>query len=58
MMVLLVEEQTVLLTVCSIFTSSVLKKIVMVVGLWDLPASRKNLLADSACSGCGFTHDV
>jgi hypothetical protein len=58
MVVLVVEEQTVLLTVCNIFTSSVFKKIIMVVGLGGLPASRKTLLADSACSGWGVTLDV
>jgi hypothetical protein len=58
MMVLVVEEQTVLLTVCNTFTTSVLKKIMMVVGLGGLPVLRKNLLADSACSGWGFTHDI
>jgi len=45
MMVLVVEEQTVLLTVCNIFTSSVLKKIMMVLGLGGVPVLRKNLLA-------------
>ena len=57
MMILLVEEQSVLLIVCNSFTF-VLMKVTMVVGLGGLLASRETILADSACSGWVVTRDV
>jgi len=56
--VLFVEAHTVSLNVCNIFLFSVLMNVVMVLGLGGLQASRKTLLADTACSSWGVTRDV